>query len=113
MDETFLPKRNKYRAIKTTVPGCDHVFDSKREARRYQELMALFKGGYIRNLELQPVFICHVYDGQAIGKARMDFAYFEGSDRIVEDVKGHDTALSKWKRKHVEAEYKLKVRVVK
>jgi hypothetical protein len=52
-----------------------------------------------------------------IGHYRGDFAYLKKSGdacvRIIEDVKGVDTPLSKWKRKHVQAQYGVTVQVVK
>lgn len=46
---------NKYRNIKTTVDGI--IFDSKKEAARYQELKLLEKAGKIFCLKLQPKFL--------------------------------------------------------
>lgn len=108
----------KYRAIPTTV---DNIrFASKKEAARYTELKLLFRAGKIQTLELQPEFKLHSYgDGTYIGTYRADFAYFDGQRRIVEDVKPilrsgkpYMPALSKWKIKHAEAEYKIKVLIV-
>ncbi len=104
----FLP--TKYRA-KPTYVG-DVRFHSKKEARRYQELLLLFNAGVIRNLELQPKFDLHAFGGELVGKYIADFVYFEDEERVVEDVKGMKTALYKWKKKHVEAEYKLQIREV-
>lgn len=98
----------KYRAIKTTVDNI--VFASKREAARYTELKMLFRAGKIRNLELQPKFILHAYGGEVVGKYIADFAYFEGESRIIEDVKGVRTPLYRRNKRHVEAEYKVKIR---
>ena len=46
--------KSKYNARKVTIDG--HVFDSAKEARRYQELKLLEAAGEIRNIELQRKF---------------------------------------------------------
>ena len=48
-------KQSKYKNKKVTVNG--KVFDSKKEAQRYQELKLLEKSGIIKDLELQKRFI--------------------------------------------------------
>ena len=96
---------SKYRAVKTTVG--DITFDSKREAARYQELMLLLRAGAIRNLELQVPFKC-VVNGRKICAYRADFIYFDGLDRIVEDVKGYRTREYVLKKKLVEALFNVK-----
>lgn len=122
-----LRRPHKYRAKATVVDGIR--FHSKREAARYQELRLLEKAGEIWDLELQPTFplcapsttgtiggavkaLAGTFDGR-IGEYRADFAYHDRSGRIVEDTKGYDTPLSKWKRKHVKAQYGIDVRIVK
>lgn len=97
----------KYRAVKTVVDNI--TFDSKREAKRYGELKLLFRANQIHNLEIQHVFPLHV-DGVKIGSYIADFVYFEGDKRVVEDCKGFRTPLYRWKKKHVEAEYKVQIR---
>lgn len=47
--------RSKYGATKTTVDGV--VFDSKREAHRYQELKLMQQSGQIRELRWQPRYV--------------------------------------------------------
>ncbi len=104
-------RRSKYGAVRTTVDGI--VFASKSEARRYGELKLLLKAGEIEDLELQPRFplIVHFWDEhERIGEYRGDFAYYDRvGERIVEDVKGFKTPLYRWKKKHVEAQYGIKV----
>ncbi|WP_416330384.1 DUF1064 domain-containing protein, partial [[Clostridium] innocuum] len=51
---TEKPKKSKYGAVKTEVDGI--MFDSKREASRYQELRLLEQAGEITNLRLQVPF---------------------------------------------------------
>ena len=95
---------NKYNAKKTSVDGI--TFDSKAEARRYQELKLLERGGVIRNLELQPKYELMPAFVDVTGKKQRamhyvaDFRYVdERGVTVVEDVKGVETAVFKLKRK--------------
>lgn len=97
-------------------------FPSKAEAKRYGELMLEQKFGLIKRLELQPRFPLHgvLHDGEGcnarvkIGEYRGDFRYRRKGKTIIEDVKGGaDTPLSAWKRKHAEAEYGIKIEIVR
>lgn len=107
-------RANKFGAVSQKVDG--YTFDSKKEARRYGELKLMVMGGLIKDLRVHPVFYLHA--GPVIlGKAEFDFSYLErpSARRVVEDCKGGEatnTALSKWKRKHAEAEHGIKVRLV-
>ena len=120
---------SKYRAVPTIIDGIR--FASKAEARRYGELKLLVKAGRIWDLELQPSFPLHAAStsgqlGQAIkaaagtlntlvGHYRGDFAYrdVKTGKRITEDVKGLDTPMSRWKRKHVQIQYGITVVIVR
>lgn len=117
-----MRRRSKYGAIRTEVDGI--TFDSKAEARRYQELKMLEKCGEITHLTRQMEFTLNVSKplGQfeQIGVYRADFCYYTKApkgrlvgDFVVEDVKGIDTPLSRWKRKHVEAQHGHKVQIVR
>lgn len=90
-----------------TVDGI--TFDSVAEASRYNELRMIEKSGSISELELQPEFELqpgfrrHGRKERAI-TYRADFRYrdidCDGTSRIVvEDVKGHRTAVYRLKRK--------------
>ena len=103
-------KRSKYNAKKATRG--DITFDSEMEARRYDQLMELFKQGYIRNLELQPSFPI-IIGNQKMFTYRADFVYFEGALRVIEDVKGFKTPLYRLKKKIVEAMLHVTIREVK
>lgn len=96
------PRVSKYRAVKTVVDGI--TFHSAAEARRYLQLKLLERSGHIRQIELQPVYKIEI-GGKHICKVILDFRYWEGQLRVVEDVKGRDTAVSRLKRKLVEASY--------
>ena len=95
---------NKYGASKVTVDGV--TFDSKKEARRWQELKILEKAGKITNLRRQVKFVLiptqRAVDeigprgGRRPGKVLekeldyvADFVYEEDGEKIVEDVKGY------------------------
>lgn len=99
--------RSKYHAVPTVIDGIR--FASKAEARRYQELLLLQRAGQIRDLELQPRYRLHV-NGWKLGEYRGDFRYRNSDgETVTEDTKGMDTPMSRWKRKHVMAEYGVDV----
>jgi len=87
-----------------------HIFDSEKEARRYQELKLLVAAGEISMLELQPRFVlleAFTERGRGYCKRHQaitytaDFQYDDGAtlDVIVEDVKGVKTAVYNIKKK--------------
>ena len=82
-------RRNKFNNKKTKVDG--HLFDSKKEAKRYEELKLLQAAGEVWKLQLQPRFPLWV-NGTKVGTYIADFMY-ETSDGkiIIEDVKSPAT----------------------
>lgn len=98
----FNVDRSPEAIARRTIDG--HVFHSDAEARRYMQLKLLERAGHIKQIELQPIYKIEI-DGKLVCKVILDFRYWEGQLRIVEDVKGRDTAVSKLKRKLVEASY--------
>ena len=88
-------KVNKYRNIKVTIDG--HVFDSKKEGKRYLILKKDLKFNSITELILQPEFILQDKFKDQNGKVvlpikyRADFKYVKKDKTIVEDVKGMRT----------------------
>lgn len=78
-------------------------FDSKREAKRYDELVTLEALGIISNLKLQVPFViaeATIVAGKK-AKARQyvaDFVYETAGERVVEDVKGMLTPEYRLKR---------------
>lgn len=88
-------ERTKYGAVRTEVNGVS--FDSKKEARRYGELMLLLKAGKIHELKLQPQFtLQEAYttpEGNRVRAIRYqaDFSYNTGAGLVVEDVKSRAT----------------------
>jgi hypothetical protein len=104
--------RSKYHAVPLEVDGIR--FASTREARRYGELRLLERAGQIWDLTLQPSFELHapVNNGPRlapVGVYRADFVYATKDGTVVEDAKGVRTALYRWKRKHVELEYGVRI----
>lgn len=113
----------KYRNKRVEFDG--HKFDSIREYERYCELKALQKAGKIRNLTLQPKFWLKCgdrdikirserYPNGRRASYTADFEYYDDrGDRQVEDVKGMDTNASKLRRAIVEAQYGVRVTIVR
>tara|TARA_R100000234_G_scaffold119614_1_gene103067 strand:- start:7763 stop:8113 length:351 start_codon:yes stop_codon:yes gene_type:complete len=85
-------------------------FDSKLEMSRYKQLRILQKAGKIGDLETQARIPLHV-QGQKIGHYIADFRYKMGSEVVIEDTKSSatKTPLYNWKKKHVLAEYGIKI----
>lgn len=105
---------NKYRAKKTWAYGLQ--FDSKKEAKRYQELKLLEAAGKIEDLKTQVKFrlLPAQREPDTVGpkggkiKGRVierevsyiaDFVYVENGQMIVEDTKGMRTPEYVIKRK--------------
>lgn len=99
-------KRRKYgnRKEERIVNGKVWTFDSRKEARRFDQLMAMLRAGLIRDLALQPEFVIasRVYDkaaGRYMGARKYvaDFQYIEASSgkQVVEDVKSAATRKDK------------------
>lgn len=89
-------RRRKYGNLKVILDGIE--FSSKREARRYAELVLLQKAGLISELSLQPAFELIPKQRRADGKAERacnyvaDFSYRgEDGQLVVEDVKSEIT----------------------
>lgn len=98
-------KTNKYSNKKVEIDGI--TFDSKKEAKRYQELLLLEKAGAIQDLQMQVKYVLipaqrepdkiGARGGRHKGKTieqecsyYADFVYFdkETQETVVEDVKG-------------------------
>ena len=100
-------RRTKFGNIVTSVDG--RRFDSQKEAKRYVELKLLEKAGEISSLRMQVPFKLDVGSAN-IGKYYADFVYTLDGKEVVEDVKGFRTAMYKWKKKHVEAQYGIQIK---
>jgi hypothetical protein len=96
-------RRHKYNAQRTQVDGI--TFDSKKEAKEYQNLKLLERVGAITDLQLQPAFLLQAAYMDSSGKRQRaihyvaDFAYTQEGRRIVVDVKGMQTPVFKLKAK--------------
>lgn len=109
----------KYKNKKTIVD--DIQFDSKLEAKRYNELKLLEKSGKIKELKLQPSFELipsFKKNGKTFRKAiyKADFSYIdtETGETIIEDTKGYVTDLYKLKKKIFEYKFQnLTIREIK
>lgn len=92
----------KYNNKKITVDGIE--FDSKKEAKRYGELILLQNAGKIADLELQKEYVLlpaqYVNIRTSDGKVKKkcveravkyvaDFVYKQDGKTVVEDVKGY------------------------
>lgn len=109
------PRRQKFNAKRTVVDGI--AFDSKKEARRWQELRLMERAGDITHLERQKTFDLTV-NGMKVARFVADFVYFWHGHRIVEDVKGYQnkgaphTRVFEMKKRLMLALYNIQVRVV-
>lgn len=108
---------SKYNSKKTIIDG--QVFDSRKEAKRYQELAFLEKVGAIENLSRQVKFVLIPSQRDENGKMierecsyKADFKYTEDGETIVEDVKGFKTKEYIIKRKLLLWRYGIKIREV-
>lgn len=98
--------RSKYHSRKAVVNGI--TFDSRKEARRYGELLLLERAGAIKDLKRQVEFVLlpaqrepdtigkrgGVIKGKTIElavKYVADFVYTENGKTVVEDTKGFRT----------------------
>ena len=102
-------KKSKYHNIKTDINGIH--FDSRKEARRFGELLAMEQTGEIRDLRLQVNFTLREGytkpDGERVRAIiyRADFTYWKRAENggytlyIVEDVKSTATRTAAYKLK--------------
>lgn len=111
--------RSKYGAAKKIIDGIK--FDSKAEAKRFQELKLMKQQGLIRNLERQVKFLLVPSQRKEGGKAEYpvfyiaDFVYIDTKTgkKVVEDVKGFKTPEYVIKRKLMLYQYGITIREVK
>lgn len=103
------PKQSKYRNKKTEVDGV--VFDSQKEAARWQELKLLERAGKITNLTRQVKFPLDV-EGVHIANYWSDFCYDEDGEVVVEDVKSTATKTRVYliKKNLMRALYRIAIR---
>ena len=108
--------RHKYNAVRTWCSG--YWFASKREARRYSELLLLESAGEVRDIELQPAYrlMSPTPDGSLVSTAKYvaDFRYVDipSGETVVEDVKGVRTQVYILKKRWVETQYGITIKEV-
>jgi hypothetical protein len=103
------PKPSKYRNVPTVVDGTR--FDSKKEAERYLALKAELAAGRISGLRLQVRFPIRI-NGVVVCRYVADFVYVRNRQRVVEDVKGHITAVYKLKKRLMQAAHGIAIEEV-
>ena len=103
-------KRHKFGAEtdKNLLTMDGFVFKSKLEISRYAQLKQMERAKRIHSLKVKPVFPIMINETR-VCDVELDFAYTQDAVRIYEDAKGCDNALSRLKRKMVEAAYGIKV----
>lgn len=99
---------SKYHNIISEFQGIK--FHSKRELKRYQELLILEKCKEIYDIELQPPFPVFI-NGKKVCTYFADFGYrdTQSKERIIEDCKGYKTDIYRLKKKLVEALYGITI----
>ena len=106
-------RKSKYRSIKTTVDGI--TFDSKKEAKRYQELKLLQRANKIKNLRLQVSYV--LIDKSRYGrqiKYIADFVYYdkELKQEVVQDTKGFRTDVYRLKKRLFAEKYGIEIKEI-
>ncbi len=113
MTEAELAGRKKplkYGNKKKMVEG--RLFDSTKEAKRYQELKILEHGKLIADLKMQPIIRCLV-NGVHVCDYIADFFYTEKGLPVYEDVKSDYTRklpVYRLKKRLVSALFGIEVR---
>lgn len=106
----------KYNNKKVTVDGI--LFDSRKEANRWQELKLLERAGQIEDLHRQISFTLipsQRINGNVVERACRyiaDFVYKENGKTVVEDTKGFKTKDYIIKRKLMLKVYQIRIREV-
>lgn len=109
---------SKYLAKKTEVNGAK--FDSQAEARRYKELLILWRAGKISSLERQVAYELAPsvrLSGEKKAKPAIrytaDFQYVRDGLMVVEDVKGVITPVFRIKQHLMKTIHGIDVEIVK
>ena len=106
----------KYHNTKVKING--EIFDSKKEAARWQELLLLQRAGKISHLNRQVTYelIPSQYiDGKCVERSVKyvaDFVYNQDGQLIVEDTKGMKTPEYVIKRKMMLFTYGIRIKEV-
>jgi hypothetical protein len=102
---------SKYHAKKTVDDGI--IFQSRKEAKRYQELKLMQRAGLISDLRRQVKYeLIPKQQGERAVSYIADFVYTEDGKTVVEDVKGVRTPVYKIKKKLMLWRHGVKIREV-
>lgn len=113
-----MTRPNKFNAKPQVVDGVR--FDSKREAKRWEDLCRLEQAGWISQLERQVKYVLApavTLAGEKRQKPAIryvaDFRYFDTERKhfVVEDAKGRDTPVSRIKRHLMKSVHGIDVRL--
>lgn len=109
------PKQSKYKNQKIIVNKIK--FDSKKEEKRYQELLLMQKAGLITDLKRQvPYILVPAFNSNKKRYRNMryiaDFTYKQNGKEIVEDAKGYRTEVYKIKKKLMAYIYQIEIKEV-
>ena len=110
MNIIYYYNKKKYSNCKVCIDG--EEFDSKKEAKRYQELLLLQKAGKISDLKRQVKFeLIPKQDGERACIYIADFQYHDADlgKMVVEDCKGCKTEVYRIKKKLMLWVHKIKV----
>ncbi len=98
-----MPKPHKFGAVRTASrDGISHP--SGKQARRWDELLLLARGGVISSLQREVTIPLLGRDGPLVSPSgrklsyRADFVYVEKGETVYEDAKGYETPEFKLKR---------------
>ena len=106
----------KYHNTKVKING--EIFDSKKEAARWQELLLLQRPGKISHLNRQVTYTLipsQYIDGKCVERSVKyvaDFVYHQGGQLVVEDTKGMKTDAYIIKRKLMLSAYGIRIKEV-
>lgn len=99
-------RKSKYNNQKLEIDS--HVFDSKREARRYIELRIMLTANLIQNLLLQVPYELNEGGTHSL-KYVADFVYEKDGKTITEDCKGYRTRTYLRKKKLMKEVYGIDI----
>lgn len=110
-----VKSKSKYKNKKVIIDGIE--FDSKKEAKRYQELLLMQRTGIITDLKRQVPYV--LVPAFNLNKKRYretkylaDFVYKENGKEVVEDTKGFRTDVYKIKKKLMAYMYQIEIKEV-
>ena len=86
----------------------ENGFDSRREARRHEQLLLLEKARDIADLKRQVPFRLEV-NGELVCTYKADFTYIKKGVLVVEDAKGCKTPVYRLKKKLMRAVHGIEI----